>query len=67
MIEVMEKQVNTDWYQKAEKVVMTAMNQDQLNVALNYIEFYKEQTRDISGYEVLIRKFNQQMKELSCE
>ena len=67
MIEVMEKQVNTDWYQKAEKVVMTAINQDQLNVALNYIEFYKEQTEDISGYEVLIRKFNQQMKELSCE
>jgi hypothetical protein len=67
MIEVMEKQVNTDWYQKAEKVVMTAINQDQLNVALNYIEFYKEQTKDISGYEVLIRKFKQQMKELSCE
>ena len=63
----MEKQVNTDWYQKAEKVVMTAINQDQLNVALNYIEFYKEQTKDVSGYEVLIRKFNQQMKELSCE
>jgi hypothetical protein len=67
MIEVMEEQVNTDWYQKAENVVMTAKNQDQLNVALKYIEFYKEQTKDIPGYEILLRKFNQQMEELSCE
>ena len=49
----MEEQVNTDWYQKAENVVMTAKNQDQLNVALKYIEFYKEQTKDIPGYEIL--------------
>ena len=67
MIEVMEKEVKTDWYQKAENVVMSATNQSQLRVAHNYIEFYKAQTNDVAGYEILLRKWFNRMGELNCE
>ena len=67
MIEVMEKEVKKDWYQKAENVLMSSTNQEQLNVAFKYIEFYKTQTSDTSGYEILLRKYINKKEQLDCE
>lgn len=67
MIEVMEKEVKTDWYQKAENVLMSSTNQEQLNVAFKYIEFYKTQTSDTAGYEILLRKYINKKEQLNCE
>jgi len=67
MIECMEKKVDIDWYQKAENVLMSAKTLGQLQVCRNYIEFYKTQTNDVSGYEVLLRKYVNRIKELSYE
>jgi len=67
MIEVMEKEVKTDWYQKAENVLMSSTNQEQLNVAFKYIEFYKTQTSDTAGYEILLRKYINKKEQLDCE
>ena len=67
MIEVMEKEVKTDWYQKAENVLMSSTNQEQLNVAFKYIEFYKTQTTDTAGYEILLRKYINKKEQLNCE
>ena len=63
----MEKEVKTDWYQKAENVLMSSTNQDQLNVSFKYIEFYKTQTSDTSGYEILLRKYINKKEQLNCE
>ena len=63
----MEKEVKTDWYQKAENVLMSSTNQEQLNVAFKYIEFYKTQTSDTSGYEILLRKYINKKEQLNCE
>jgi len=67
MIEVMEKEVKKDWYQKAENVLMSSTNQEQLNVAFKYIEFYKTQTSDTAGYEILLRKYINKKEQLDCE
>ena len=40
---------------------MSATNQSQLRVAHNYIEFYKAQTNDVAGYEILLRKWFNRM------
>ena len=63
----MEKEVKKDWYQKAENVLMSSTNQEQLNVAFKYIEFYKTQTSDTSGYEILLRKYINKKEQLDCE
>ena len=67
MIDCMEKKVETNWYQKAEDVVMSSKTLGQLQVARNYIEHYKKQTNDVSGYDVLIRKYVSKISELSYE
>jgi hypothetical protein len=52
------------WYDKAETVVNSCQNDEQLAVALNYIELYLTQTKDVSGYTVLLRKFAKKKQEL---
>ena len=52
------------WYDKAETVVNSCQNDEQLAVALNYIELYLTQTKDVSGYTVLLRKFAKKKDEL---
>jgi len=52
------------WYDKAETVVNSCQNDEQLAVALNYIELYVTQTKDVSGYTVLLRKFAKKKDEL---
>jgi len=61
----MENEVRIDWYLKAENVILSAKNIDQLRVGKNYIDFYLKQTNDSSGYEVLVRKFFIRYNELS--
>ena len=53
------------WYDKAETVVNSCQNDEQLSVALNYIELYLTQTKDVSGYTILLRKFAKKKDELS--
>lgn len=53
------------WYDKAETVVNSCQNDEQLAVALNYIELYLTQTKDVSGYTVLLRKFAKKKQDLS--
>ena len=53
------------WYDKAETVVNSCQNDEQLAVALNYIELYLTQTKDVSGYTILLRKFAKKKDELS--
>lgn len=52
------------WYDKAETVVNSCKNDEQLTVALTYIELYLTQTKDVSGYTVLLRKFSKRKQEL---
>ena len=53
------------WYDKAETVVNSCQNDEQLAVALNYIELYLTQTKDVSGYTILLQKFAKKKQELS--
>jgi len=52
------------WYDKAETVVNSCQNDEQLAVALTYVELYLTQTKDVSGYTVLLRKFAKKKQEL---
>ena len=52
------------WYDKAETVVNSCQNDEQLAVALAYVELYLTQTKDISGYTVLLRKFAKKKQDL---
>jgi len=40
------------------------LNDEQLAVALTYVELYLTQTKDVSGYTVLLRKFAKKKQEL---
>lgn len=55
----------TDYYFKAEKVLTSCENVEQLRGALSYAELYYKKTNDLSGYEVLVRKYHKLTKELS--
>ena len=46
-----------EYYFKAENVLMSCQTLGQLETSRNYIEMYLNETRDKSGYEVLIRKY----------
>ena len=52
------------WYDKAETVVNSCKNDEQLAVTLTYVELYLTQTKDVSGYTVLLRKFAKKKQEL---
>ena len=54
-------------YFRAEKVMDSCTNLEQLRNALNYTELYYKNTNDRSGYEVLIRKYHKLTQELSLD
>ena len=56
-----------EWYFKAENVVVSSMTLGQLETARNYIEMYLKETKDKSGYDVLLRKCNELSKKLTLE
>ena len=60
----MEAPETKEWYDKAERVIESCQNDEQLNVALNYAELYIQQTKDTSGYDVLLRKYSKKKNEL---
>ena len=46
-----------EYYFKAENVLMSSTTLGQLETARNYAEMYLRETKDKSGYEILIRKY----------
>lgn len=51
--------INTiQYYLKAEKVLYSCTNIQQLKNSFNYIKLYYERTEDFSGYNVLLRKYH---------
>lgn len=54
----------TDYYFKAEHVLLSCTNLPQVKNALNYIKLYHSLTGDYCGYEALLRKYNKQIDEL---
>jgi len=46
-----------EYYFKAENVLMSCKTLGQLETSRNYIEMYLNETKDKSGYEVLLRKY----------
>jgi hypothetical protein len=63
----MENINTTDYYFKAEKVIMTCETTEQLRASLKYAELYYNLTKDKSGYEVLVRKFHKLYSELKLD
>ena len=63
----MENINTTDYYFKAEKVVMTCETTEQSRASLKYVELYYTLTKDRSGYEVLVRKFHKRYSELKLD
>jgi len=63
----MENINTTDYYFKAEKVLNSCENIEQLRGALSYAELYYKKTNDRSGYEVLVRKYHKLTQELSLD
>lgn len=60
------KNINTsEYYFKAEQVIDSCKNEEQLRIALRYVELYNTLTKDKSGYEVLIRKFYKRHNQLT--
>ena len=53
-----------EWYEKAEKVIDGCLNEEQLGIAFNYTELYIKQTKDTSGYDVLLRKYYKKKEDL---
>lgn len=60
----MERPIIKEWYDKAERVIESCHNDRQLDIALNYAELYIGQTNDVSGYNILLRKYNRKKNEL---
>lgn len=59
------KNINTiNYYFKANKVINSCKNIYQLQNALRYAELYYKKTNDISGYEILVRKYYKLTEEL---
>ena len=54
-------------YFRAERVINSCTNLEQLSIALNYVELYYKTTNDRLGYEILIRKYNKLTEELSLD
>ena len=60
----MEQPIIKEWYDKAERVIESCDNDRQLDIALNYTELYIGRTNDISGYNILLRKYDKKKNEL---
>jgi hypothetical protein len=60
--------INTStYYFKAENVLTSCENLEQLRNGLNYVELYHKKTKDRSGYEVLVRKYHKLLQEMSLD
>lgn len=54
----------SDIYIKAENILSSVINTEQLEVARNYIQAYLRKTKDRSGYEVLMFKYGIKLREI---
>ena len=52
-------------YFRAENILQSSFNEDQLETALNYVECYFRTTKDRSGYDVLLRKYIRKSQQLN--
>lgn len=60
--------INTiSYYFKAEKVLESCENVNQLRNGLRYVENYHKVTEDFMGYNVLLRKFHKLYEEMKLD
>jgi len=52
-----KKKDMAEYYFKAENVLMSCQTLGQLETSRNYIEMYLNETKDKSGYDILLRKY----------
>lgn len=63
----MENINTTELYFRAENVLNSCDNINQLRAALKYAELYHKHTKDKSGYEVLVRKYHKLVEEFRLD
>ena len=54
----------TNYYFRAEEVLLSCTNSTQLKNSLNYIKLYYKLSGDYCGYEILLRKYDKRINEL---
>lgn len=54
----------TNYYFRAEEVLLSCTNNTQLKNSLNYIKLYYKLSGDYCGYEILLRKYDKRINEL---
>ena len=54
----------TNYYFRAEEVLLSCTNITQLKNSLNYIKLYYKLSGDYCGYEILLRKYDKRINEL---
>jgi hypothetical protein len=54
----------TNYYFRAEEVLLSCTNSTQLKNSLNYIKLYYKLSGDYCGYQVLLRKYDKRISEL---
>jgi hypothetical protein len=54
----------TNYYFRAEEVLLSCTNTTQLRNSLNYIKLYYKLSGDYCGYEILLRKYDKRINEL---
>ena len=52
-------------YFRTESILQSALNEGQLETALNYVECYFKSTNDSAGYDVLLRKYIRKAQQLN--
>lgn len=55
----------TNYYFRAEEVLLSCTNSTQLKNSLNYIKLYYKLSGDYCGYEILLRKYDKRINELT--
>jgi len=54
----------TNYYFRAEEILLSCTNIIQLKNSLNYIKLYYKLSGDYCGYEILLRKYDKRINEL---
>ena len=54
----------TNYYFRAEEVLLSCTNGTQLKNSLNYIKLYYKLSGDYCGYQILLRKYDKRINEL---
>ena len=54
----------TNYYFRAEEVLLSCTNTTQLKNSLNYIKLYYKLSGDYCGYRILLRKYVKRINEL---